>query len=978
MRGHHIYTSSWFKYGSNSKNPGTYTVELTNDIFGSDTEDVIFKLNQMCASVPETLTPRNTNESFLRLYHILPDTTVVSRSWFVSDEITGRGTVPYTHSLIFRGGDNERFLHCPSKSFDISSAEPYKSYLGRVSAEAPTEHSTRYDPRGEDYKEPFVYSQNEWIANLGIDEELFIKYYVSLGRAICSRSSTRLAVILPKNRDSEKLILATLSLLPLFMKRKFAAASKWTGLMDGSGSTAVSGIQLLCYYDESPVSESGFSVIDLTGSGRHANIAGPTLTEYNYTKWIWKNIDESKKLIEYENFIEQTFTTVLDKIPFEVVANSFFLWLNGNIDTYEIAKISLLLIAGSFAKNFAKFEFIKSALDRTIKKLLERIIVSDYDIRRVQAVCLLATNGSVSAKKLVDKLFDEFKDKECWDKLAIILQYFKTVWETNAERDTAESTFAEEGTVTEGSAVGGINVDRNNAIKNLWSCIYLSDKSKECAKIAMEPLIIHCQKMRDTILTDKQKSDEVFTNYMKLSESLNKILKLPNTFFQLKDILKINSIDAERFFQLDAFDVGTLGYTPSALHWVQAINWAANLTVVRRCELWLLYYLKIKGNIGEYIIALEKAGKAEHDRNRILSEFIESSSDAAKETAQFYMNDFTSRWNAGAHPLDSDATWNIVKEFLDRIERVPLDDQGVLEYIREMIGLKKDNIEWMAEQLSKDSFQTIDRLYKGIGSPADIRDIIDLDSLSIGSRFSNDLATKIRTGAKSQICINRMLYWYKNTSGALDEWAFAIATAKSNSVDSIVKVYFELRHSKMGVVSGKEEASEVFKIVDFLTAYGNLSINRSFDIPYSIKERLVSIDKESFKGHNIRKEFKNLYDSVWKSRVGEAIYDILKDDRNVSEDILNDYKCQKITNITMYSENNNFLFDWGILAIIATFLAIIAGFAEFILLILCGGNEIVTLVLGKDLALIVPYSLVVLIIIATLFSVIRISRNGGY
>ena len=971
MRGHHIYTSSWFKYGSNSKNPGTYTVELTSEIFGSDTDDVIFKLNQMCASVPETLTPRNTNESFLRFYHILPDTTVVSRSWFVTDEITGRGTVPYTHSLIFRGGDNERFLHFPAKSFEISSAEPYKSYLRRVSADVPTELSTSYDPKGDDYKEPFVFSKNEWIADLGLDEDLFTKYYISLGRAICSKSNTRIAVILPKNRDGERLILATLSLLPLFMKRKFAAASKWTGLMDGSGSTAVSGIQLLCYYDESPVSESGFPVIDLTGSGRHANITGVTLTEFNYARWIWKNIDENKMLSEYENFIESTFSSVLDKIPFEVVANSFFLWLNRNVDNYDIAKNSLVLIAGSFGRNFAKFEFINKILDKTIAKLLERIEVSDYDIKRVQAICLLATNGSASSKKLVDALFAAFKEKECWDRLVIILQYYKTVWETSAERAAAERT-SSEGTVAEGT-----DADRNNAIKNLWSCIYLSDKSKECAKIAMEPLVIHCQKMRETILTDKEKSDEVFSNYMKLSESLNKVIKLPNTFFQLKDIPKINSADSEHFFKLEAFDVGTLGYIPGTQHWVQAINWASNLTVVRRCELWLLYYSKIKGNIGEYIVALEKAGKTEYGRNQILTEFIESSEDVSREVAQFYKEEFTSKWNAAAHPLDSDETWKYVEEWLDRLDKVPPVGQGLLEHIREMIGLSKEKLDKLAEQLSADSFQTIDRFYKKVESlSVKLQDIIEIDRLPIGQRFSNDLATKIRNGMRSQICINRLLYWHNKTPNAFEDWAFAIATARSSSADSIVKDYLELRQSKLGSMSGKDEASELFKVVGFITDYGNMYINRSFDLPYSIREKLDSIDRESFKGRIVRKEFWNLADSVWKSRIGETIYDILKDDKSVSEDILADYSRHKLKDSYEFNENNDYGQGHIILLIITITLAIIAGFAEY-LLFSSGGSALIGVVLGQGVALVLPYSLTVLIIIATLLSVMRISRNGG-
>lgn len=964
MRGHHIYTSSWFKYGSNSKNPGTYTVELTRDIFGSDTDDVIFKLNQLCASVPETLTPRNTNESVLRLYHILPDTTVVSRSWFVTDEITGRGTVPYTHSLIFRGGDNERFLQYPAKSFDISSAEPYKSYLGRVGADAPTELSTRYDPKGEDYKEPFVFNQKEWITDLGLDEDLFAKYYISLGRAVCGKGNTRAAVILRKNRDGEKLILATLALLPQFMKRKFSAASKWTGMMDGSGSTAVNGIQLLCYYDESPVSESGFPVIDLTGAGRHANIAAPTLTELNYARWIWRNIDESKKLSEYENFIELTFSSVLDKIPFEVVANSFFLWLNRNNDSYDAAKNSLILIAGSFAKNFAKFEFINKTLNKVIAKLLEKVEVSDYDIKRVQAVCLLATNGSANAKKLVDALFDALKAGECWDRLTTVLQYYKSVLEATY----VESTDSEKN-----------NSERNTAIKNLWSCINLGDKSKECVKIAQEPLIVHCQKLRAAILTNKEKSDEGFKNYTRLSESLNKASRLPNAFFQLQEVSGGNPVDAEQFFELEKFDIQTLGYIPTTRHWMQVINYAANLTVGRRSELWLLYYLRIRKNKGEYITALEKEAKAIiNGQNQVLNELIESSEDVGKEIVEYYKEEFTAKWDNASRPLDSDETWKYVNECLERLRKVRLVEQSVSEFMREKVGLNTDNVDMLAERVSRESIQTAARLYKNVEPlNAILQDINEVDSRAgVRDKFFGELVKEVKNGLKSPVCIDRMLYWHNKTPNAPTEWAFVIALAGSVSAGFDVIDYLDLRRSKTGVGAGIAEVLELFKVVSIATDYRNPYLNKATEITNSVITRLDFIDKEYFEVFEVRIAFRGLPDSMQKEWVGDTIYALL--DKSVDEDIRNEYRRKKLRNIDISAGKDDCLLDPFTLGILAGFLAIVALIAEFWLFVLAGGgNAMIGAVLGSAFAWILPYLLIVLIIIATLFSVKCILRDGG-
>lgn len=958
MVGHHIYTSSYFKYGSHTRNPGTYTVELTQDIFGADTDEVIFKLNQMCASVPESLTPRNTNESILRLYHILPDTTIVTRSWFVTDEITNRGTVPYSHSLIFRGSDNEKFLKNPAKAFDINSAEPYKSYLERVNIDSPTKLSTKYDPREEDYSEPFAIRKDDWITQFGMDSELFAKYYISLGRAVCGKGSSRVAVILPKGMDGERLILATLSLLPQFMKRKFAAVSKWTGMMDGSGSTAVNGIQLLCYYDELPVSESGFPIIDLTGQGRHANIATPTGPESGYAAWIWQNLDDRGKISEYDQFIEANFSSVLSKIPFEVIANTYVLWMNKNIEHCSNKNLTLmmLLIAGSFAKNFPKFDFISNTLERITIRLLNNADITDYDGKTVQAACVLAANGSAGAKELVDALFDAFrkvkneeKNDEYWEKLFIVLQYYRSVYET-----------------------GQNNPDKNKAISKLYESLSFTEKNQKCEKIAHEALIINCRHLRDTILTDKEDSDKAFSLYKIRSVVFKNVFGLPDTFFQLKDEGKNHAFDAERFFELEKFDIETLGYVPTIQHWIQAIDYAENLTVQRRAELWMLYYSKIKENKEEYISTLEKEKKAiVGGQNQVLTELCDSE-EAAAEIAGYYREKFNTAWISASHPMDSDETWRFMHEWIERLHKVPPIKDVVLPYFCEKIGLTRDDVAVLAERLSAESVKTAARLYKKDEPVYNaLNNIIKVDARAEFRElmFFSDMVN----GFLKSLSINRLKYWYDKLPDPPLEWAVEIASSYGTSGHSFISHYLDLRMRKTSRLTEIAQAIELFKLVNILPADNKTSIINS------LKSKLCSIDRECFKDFNVQMRFGSIKESMEKKDIGLFIYNFLSEDRNMPEEIMNVYSPHNRKRGYTVVVNDEPEFDYFSLRLLTIFFILFAGIAQLILFCFSDGAGPARIAefMGKGFALVVPYVLSGLILITTIISVISLLRNGG-
>lgn len=946
MRGHHIYTSSWFKYGSNIRNPGTYTVELTGGLFGSNTEEIVFNLNQMCASVPESLAPRNTDQSLLRIYHILPDSTVVSRSWFVTDEITGRGTVPYTYSLIFRGNDNEDFLYNPAGACDIKSAEPYQSFRRRAGVDGPTESSRYYD-HSKEYNSPFPFDQNKWKTVFGLDDELFLKYYISLGRAICFRGNARIAVILRKDWDGEKFILATLSLLPLFMKRKFAAASRWTGMMDGSGSTAVNGIHLLCYYDESPVSESGFPVIDFTGAGRHANIAAPSFstTESMFARWIWENIDKHGRLISYESFLESWFSGVLDKMPFIVVANIFYLWQNRDIDNYDLAKECLLLVAESFPRNFGKYAFISSTLKTIINRLRERIETSDFENEIVQAACLLAKNGSTDARKLVQELFGVFKQKKCWGKLAIVLKYYRSV--------------------ILGSDAENVGEEGENALRKLGLC--LDNKDKECAKIALESLIDRCQNLRKAVLqSDRVMAEGCLSEYKLLSSNIKNIKGVsafPDTFFQINDITEINATVAEHFYNLEKFHVEELSYTPTIEHWLRTVNRVINIEVEHRRELWRLYYRRIPDR-KKCLDKLER-------QNQVLAELAESSADVNREVAEYYKNNFISKWKTAAFPLDSDQTWEYLKKWHERLSKVKPVEKEVLEYIRRQIALNEENIVSLAEGLSTEYIQMAAELYRDVGPLNKILEDIKKVDQSAAEKdeylYFDGLGEKAYPNPPLPI-IRRMHYWHNKTANAPVKWSFAVAEGDSGSID--LDLYLALRRSKKN--AGAEETGVLELLHQFADIVAGHYKNRfDFDTDKLIRNSITrskeikqKISNRYFEKTDVLAEFKNLRDLPIKEVIGTTIYNLLGN--RVDEKIRDVYWPQKIKSFDDVA-------DPVILVILGIFIVVISLMG----LLSLEGENVIPHLCSSTVLMISPYVLAALIIVVSFISAVSLLKEGG-
>ena len=439
MTGHHIYTRSWYEYGSRTKNPGTFTVELTDGLFGPGTHDVVYnRLNPIFAQTQPTLAGYKPEEAMLRLFHPTPGSAMVSRSYFANDEITGRGMVQYSFGLVFTDREKDLFLQRPQRAFSLHSIELYAEFAKRVPDDRELPYSGRFDPVMADYADDFGESSEQW-ARLGFTEDIFVKYFATLGRCVAGpKGDQKLAALVPQGAAAERLILSTLRVLPMWLRRKFGAASRWAGSIDSGQKASLGGIQLLCYAGERPPPDALEAVVDLTGNLAHRNIGQISMQEEAFARWVWQNIGRPDRLAALDKYMMGTYRPLIDRMPFDASAHCFWLWHTfaetGDAFApvaFGTACAAVGSLVAAFGRKFEDFFVDRGALKKIFASLGEGILAAEPDdIGRdtVRAVCTLAAAGfeieGMRARSLTKPLFERLMRAEAFDALEPLVSYY--------------------------------------------------------------------------------------------------------------------------------------------------------------------------------------------------------------------------------------------------------------------------------------------------------------------------------------------------------------------------------------------------------------------------------------------------------------------------------------------------------------------------------------------------------------------------
>ena len=439
MTGHHVYTRSWYEFGSRSKNPGTFTVELTEGFFGPQTHDVIYnRLNPAFAGTQPTLAGYSQEESMLRILHPTPDSILVSRSYFANDEITGRGMVQFSYGLLFSGADKDKFLVNPNRAFSIRAYEPYDEFIKRVPADAVLPYSDRYDPAMEDYAGELTLDTNKWVG-LGFTEEIFKMYFISLCRVITSqKGDPKIVVMLPGGSNGEELMLATIWILPHWLKRKFGGVSKWSGALDTRGKSSLAGIQLVCYANDKPPHDTSEIIIDLTGANAHKNLPAFSYQEEVFAAWMWQNIETPEKIIEMTKYMFKNYKALLDRMPFEVSAHCFWLWLTfieeykaGAKLSFETSCRAIISLVSAFGRKLEEhFRDANLLLNifTTFEEEFPYVSANELNRETVKALCALASSdtaiGDTKVRSYIKPAFNKLELAEHFESLEPIVLYY--------------------------------------------------------------------------------------------------------------------------------------------------------------------------------------------------------------------------------------------------------------------------------------------------------------------------------------------------------------------------------------------------------------------------------------------------------------------------------------------------------------------------------------------------------------------------
>ncbi|MCL2577107.1 MAG: hypothetical protein FWE27_03545 [Defluviitaleaceae bacterium] len=892
MTGHHIYTRSWYEYDSRSKNPGTFTVELTSGLFEPNTSDVIYhKLNPVLAGTQPSIAGYDLEHSLLRIFHPTPDSTVVARSYFVNDEITKRGIVQYSFGLVFSNEANNRFLRFPKHAFELSAVEPYEEFVKRVSEEEPIEYSSMYDPNPNDYQQPTVFSRED-LMRIGFNEDIFTKFFISLGKAITSqKDDQRVAVILPEVHTGEKIILAVLTILPPWLVGKFGAVSRWSGALEGRNSASINGIQLVFYSGEKPPHDTISAIIDLTNAHLHKNIEDITAEQQELAKWYWENIGKPDNLKSMADYMIEKYRQLMDKMPFPVFAHCFYLWNTFHLNNYDTKFLSFSMasrainsIVSAFGKNLEKYfsnKFMLTSIFRIFIEQLESSATSQISESTVRSVCLLANNDfkagdQLQARHFIKPMADRFFDYNEWIKLEPILQYYSKMLKDSA----SEENF-------------------NEAIAFFGLALLSVNK-----KLADDAAAVLSNYANASVAVMLAEGTNHVNEYKKIALLLKDAKRQMNLDISTWENVSKNEAASRMFFLLEKFNRENANINPpgnkqldNVLNGIQKLQPSEKSDAIQ--TLLYLYWnadtLKDAAQMQKYVKYLHENQKLKlYLQNDIgtddIREIFKGEVDHALDTREF---------------ISDDEKINAILEWLAKLRNdcgFP-DSDPIFMHLGEKLTVL-GGIDTICEVLSPKSIKTLAEVFKKLGATDKADMLYEIIKFDEAGGSKGDFSRIIRnSNVKYKYFLIRIEYWFNNSTDIPAEWALTRAVYEAESrnmalsyTSTTAEMYLNYRRDKREpkedlidlyeamhlVDDGRYEHSisddifkslkgKVFQIVNELedrnfcdTLFATATKFKNFASPHSIHTRMYQAGRE------IANRIKNNYSSE------DPPYDILK------------------------------------------------------------------------------------------------------
>ena len=918
MTGHHVYTRSWYKYGSRVKNAGTFTIELTDGIFGTNTDSVINNtLNPFCSKTPESLAMRDTNQSLLRIFHPTDDTTMISRSYYVIDKITGAGSVAYSTGLIFKGSDNERFLRNPSYAFTKIAYESYEAFVARVPADTPVYYSSSYDPLPENYSEQKVFSREAWENDFGLNSETFPLVFIALCKSITAKNNRKVALQLPANATSEQLILAMLTILPVWLRNRFGATANWVGAMDGGSASSIEGIQLVCYLGETASSQANFPIIDLSGNKAHKHLETLTTEERSLSKWYWDNIENPDVLNKFFEHMSNSYGDLVSKMPFSVAAQCFWLWRTFSVVkvelTFTISVRAVYIIANAFGASVSKLPGLLNSVlipcITTINAQLPYVSTASITADVGRAVCILALgdvaveNENIYMRDMVDPLFRKLLEQGDSGKLMPFFQYYNTV--------LGKST--------------SINENIYNTVKVLISALSRTDQGAEAAA---EILLRFAISQRGIVLCDEVNSD-LSKLYKAIVKNLSVAGRLTSDIYSIPDDGR--RINSSTLYEIEMNDRGLLNKDFPNIKYLEKLSSFLPVPHFNDIveQIWVCESMK---SLSVRTAKVRELTSTEAG-TKMLKKLIDSNKRVQDDAFNILIVDFSREFTTQTGDEEKIV---VIKNWMPRMTSCGFQRHTLMEKMREAYPIEIADIKMKLMYISPESLKVLRDIWAGTTIEKPLENLIIIDMHVIEQKSFLPLYGRCRDTNQRNICRGRLEFWYKKNEKPPIEWTLTLAvlSAKIEAEDiseNVVTKFLRYRIGKASDTTGEknitvEDLIAMFAAYQLLSQEGNSYGADTRDIKQAFGRKVLSLAEKNvdwFTNENVIGAFKRISSETARNSIGARIREILDKKANVISDgvldryyiIENDSTVDPIVSISALA-----LFAFSLAAIVLIYL----------------------------------------------------------
>ena len=314
MQGKHLF----LRCKDAQNNAGTWTAAITPGLLSqSEVRDLIeprCNINEQFARACMTSPAPN---SILRVYHPGPEFTVVTRSTWETDRLTGDGRKgAYSVSRLLTGEDAEQFTRQYAGAFDAAQFEPYDTLVHRAMNNY---GRVTLGEAGDIFQNGAWEPSFQVFDQVGITPETFL--WLMEGVYAALQKNSHFAVFLPKNlRDrweregddqtTELLIKAVMALLPPETRSIFGFASHWNSQLD---DRMVDGMHLVFVQAEpsqvyNELRQNSVGILDLA-SGQKAGLSkqeAPT-----YFRFLWEHLSDYRAIEKFWAFGAEHYGKVL-------------------------------------------------------------------------------------------------------------------------------------------------------------------------------------------------------------------------------------------------------------------------------------------------------------------------------------------------------------------------------------------------------------------------------------------------------------------------------------------------------------------------------------------------------------------------------------------------------------------------------------------------------------------------------------------